>query len=134
MEKVTYLAKKVREDMSEELKASEDLDKAVSLLEHFADMIKELRPSSFQTPQQWTQHLTDFFNGDSTWIEKLHVDHVLDVFGFPHDVSDRIKNMKHDENGEDLKQFSLRWVAKAFECFGLPGTTCDVVNLVCAMM
>jgi len=98
---------------------------AIGKLTQFVDAVEHLTPAHFDNPDQWLQFVNKFCSPG--WENRLHVNEVLGNFGFSLEEVQALKGQGQLDN-------AIRWLAKAFDSFGLPGSLADIVNLVFAMM
>lgn len=112
--------------------------KSVTKLENFAKGFSAIDAKKISGPKEFEEFVHKHVSPG--WEDKLHFDHVLGMFGFTKEVSDKIRAMtivvveKDKEMDVTLEHHSLRWLTKAFRGYGPVGCLTDLVNLVYAVL
>lgn len=111
--------------------------KSVTKLEAFAKGFAGIDAKKISGPKEFEEFVHKHVAPG--WEDKLHFDHVLGMFGFTKEVSDKIRGMtikvqeKDQEVDVTLEHHALRWLTKAFRGYGPVGCLTDFVNLVYAV-
>lgn len=99
---------------------------AIKRLNDFIASVERLVPGEIRSQEDWNSFISQYCCRG--WERNLHVDEVLTNFGFERGLGVRLK-----EDKDKALKGALRWLSKAFECYGIQGSMCDVVNLIYAM-
>jgi len=101
---------------------------AIRKLDEFLSAIEALGPGDVSSHQDWVNLVGRYCAPG--WETNLHVNEVLTNFGFQKELGPQLRR---GEQGIEMNG-ALRWLSKMFECYGMAGSMCDVVNLVYAML
>lgn len=108
---------------------------ALTRLLGFIEAVRTLQPSGVSTREEWKRVVGQYVVREG-WEDRLRFDELLSNFGIPDDIARTLQSEEYvtESESQPLTRYSFRWLCKAFECFGIAGTVCDVVNLIFAMM
>lgn len=102
-------------------------------LKSFVDMFESRKPTDELKDGEWNA-LLEKCGIASGWESKLHVDHVLQLFGISDEQSKLILSTTADKYGTTFKDYAVTWISKALCGYKPKGCLTDVANLIVAMM
>jgi hypothetical protein len=107
---------------------------AIQRVKAFVRMVHELTMEQVPDLATWRAKILEHIVVPE-WDTRLHVKHILELFGFDLAAAAELGAMPDPGSpGKTMYENALRWLSKGFECYGLPGTVADVVNLIMAIM